>query len=181
MAGRAEEKCLELGLTIGPNVPARIVGDPGRLKQILVNLIGNAIKFTTLGHVHVEVTALGKDEKCELRINVSDTGIGIPQSAQAVLFQKFTQADASTTRRYGGTGLGLAICRQLIDLMGGRIGIDSTPGAGSTFWFTLPVVVSAAAEFDAAQIPKPAAPPPAQAALETSAETNSDTCAGGRG
>ncbi len=172
MAGRAEEKCLELGLTIGPNVPARIVGDPGRLKQILVNLIGNAIKFTTLGHVHVEVTALGKDEKCELRINVSDTGIGIPQSAQAVLFQKFTQADASTTRRYGGTGLGLAICRQLIDLMGGRIGIDSTPGAGSTFWFTLPVVVSAAAEFDAAQIPKPAAPPPAQAALETSAETN---------
>jgi two-component system, sensor histidine kinase and response regulator len=139
MAGKAEEKRLELGLSIAPAVPERIVADPGRLKQILVNLIGNAIKFTGLGCVHVEVTATAKDGNHELEIRVHDTGIGIPKAAQAALFQKFTQADASTTRRYGGTGLGLAICRQLIDLMGGRIGIDSTPGTGSTFWFTMPV------------------------------------------
>jgi PAS domain S-box-containing protein len=142
MAGKAEEKRLELGLSIASNVPRRVVADPGRLKQILVNLIGNAIKFTSLGHVHVEVCAVGENGSTSLRVNVRDTGIGIAHAAQAALFQKFTQADASTTRRYGGTGLGLAICRQLIDLMGGTIGIDSTPGAGSTFWFTLPVVAS---------------------------------------
>jgi two-component system sensor histidine kinase/response regulator len=142
MAGKAEEKQLELGLSIAPTVPERIVADPGRLKQVLVNLIGNAIKFTSLGCVHVEVTAIHQDGNHVLRISVRDTGIGISQAAQAALFQKFTQADASTTRRYGGTGLGLAICRQLIGLMGGKIGIDSTPGAGSTFWFTMPVKVT---------------------------------------
>ena len=139
MAGKAEEKRLELGLSIGPTVPERIVADPGRLKQILVNLIGNAIKFTTLGLVHIEVTAIGEQADCQLLIQVHDTGIGIPQAAQAGLFQKFMQADASTTRRYGGTGLGLAICRQLVGLMGGKIGLDSTPGTGSTFWFTVPI------------------------------------------
>ena len=144
MAGKAEEKHLELGLSIAPNVPRRMVADPGRLKQILVNLIGNAIKFTSLGHVHVEVTAFGEHDGTALRISVRDTGIGIAHAAQAALFQKFTQADASTTRRYGGTGLGLAICRQLVDLMGGTIGIDSIPGAGSTFWFTLPMTAGEA-------------------------------------
>jgi two-component system sensor histidine kinase/response regulator len=139
MAGKAEEKRLELGLSIGPAVPERMVADPGRLKQILVNLIGNAIKFTALGLVHIEVTAIGERAECQLLIQVHDTGIGIPQAAQAGLFQKFMQADASTTRRYGGTGLGLAICRQLVGLMGGKIGLDSTPGTGSTFWFTVPV------------------------------------------
>src|SRR6202166_2012292 len=142
MASKAEEKRLEVALSIAPTVPERIVADPGRLKQILVNLIGNAIKFTSLGCVYVEVTAIGKDGNHELKISVRDTGIGIPKAAQAALFQKFTQADASTTRRYGGTGLGLAICRQLLDLMGGKIGIDSTPGAGSTFWFTMPIHVA---------------------------------------
>jgi two-component system, sensor histidine kinase and response regulator len=150
MAGKAEEKQLELGLSIAPAVPGRIVADPGRLKQILVNLIGNAIKFTSLGCVHVEVAAIHQDGNTSLQIKVRDTGIGIPQAAQAALFQKFTQADASTTRRYGGTGLGLAICRQLIDLMGGKIGIDSAPGAGSTFWFTMPAKVAEAMESSAA-------------------------------
>ena len=145
MAGKAEEKRLELGLSIGPGVPERMIADPGRLKQILVNLIGNAIKFTTLGLIHIEVTAIGEQADCQLLIQVHDTGIGIPPAAQAGLFQKFMQADASTTRRYGGTGLGLAICRQLVSLMGGKIGLDSTPGAGSTFWFTVPIE---AAEMD---------------------------------
>jgi signal transduction histidine kinase/PleD family two-component response regulator len=139
MAGKAEEKRLELGLSIGPAVPERMVADPGRLKQILVNLIGNAIKFTALGLVHVEVTAIGEQADSRLLIRVHDTGIGIPPAARAGLFQKFMQADASTTRRYGGTGLGLAICRQLVGLMGGEIGLDSTPGTGSTFWFTVPI------------------------------------------
>src|ERR1700722_4159518 len=139
MAGKAEEKRLELALSIGPGVPERMVADPGRLKQILVNLIGNAIKFTTLGVVHIEVTAIGEQEDRRLLIQVRDTGIGIPQAAQAGLFQKFIQADASPTRRYGGTGLGLAICRQLVGLMGGEIGLESTPGTGSTFWFTVPM------------------------------------------
>jgi len=143
MSGKAEEKRLELVLSIAPAAPERIVADPGRLKQILVNLIGNAIKFTSMGCVHVEAAAIGESE---LKVSVRDTGIGIPLAAQAALFQKFTQADASTTRRYGGTGLGLAICRQLIDLMGGKIGIDSAPGAGSTFWFTMPIHVAETTE-----------------------------------
>jgi PAS domain S-box-containing protein len=162
MAGKAEEKHLELGLSIMPNVPRRVVADPGRLKQILVNLIGNAIKFTSLGYVLVEVSAFGEDGRTGLRISVRDTGIGIAHGAKGSLFQKFTQADASTTRRYGGTGLGLAICRQLVDLMGGTIGIDSTVGCGSTFWFTLPVQSSDAA--DAAALPEIAAPAPTAAA-----------------
>jgi signal transduction histidine kinase len=133
MAGKAEQKRLELGLSIAPTVPERIVADPGRLKQILVNLIGNAIKFTSLGCVHVEVTAIGKDGNHELRISVRDTGIGIPKPAQAALFQKFTQADASTTRRYGGTGLGLAICRQLIDLRAVRSESTARPAPARRF------------------------------------------------
>jgi signal transduction histidine kinase/ActR/RegA family two-component response regulator len=142
MAGSAEEKRLRLDLSIAPGVPSRVTADPGRMKQILVNLIGNAIKFTNSGCVYIEVAALDKDGNDHLKISVRDTGIGIPPAAQAVLFQKFTQADASTTRRYGGTGLGLAICRRLIDLMGGEIGIDSAPGCGSTFWFTMPIAVA---------------------------------------
>jgi PAS domain S-box-containing protein len=161
MAGKAEEKRLELAVSIAPSVPERIVADPGRLKQILVNLIGNAIKFTSQGHVHVAVSAAGTGDRLELLIRVQDTGIGIPAEARAALFQKFTQADASTTRRYGGTGLGLAICRQLVDLMGGEIGIDSTPASGSTFWFSIPLTV--ADPIDALLSAQPLAPDPAAA------------------
>jgi PAS domain S-box-containing protein len=153
MAGKAEEKGLELGVSIAPDVPARVVADPGRLKQILVNLIGNAIKFTSLGSVHVEVSAAAAGARLELLIRVRDTGIGITPAAQAALFKKFSQADSSTTRRYGGTGLGLAICRQLVDLMGGTIGIDSTPGTGSTFWFSLPVTAADAVDAGLPPVP----------------------------
>jgi PAS domain S-box-containing protein len=136
MQGKAEEKNLELVLSLAPNVPSRVVTDPGRLKQVLINLINNAIKFTSAGSVRVEV---GVDDGERLQFSVQDTGIGIAPAAQAALFQKFSQADASTTRRYGGTGLGLAICRQLVELMGGRIGVESMPGCGSRFWFTIPL------------------------------------------
>ncbi|MFQ5783771.1 MAG: response regulator [Alphaproteobacteria bacterium] len=128
---------LELAAFIAPEVPARLRGDPGRLRQILANLIGNAIKFTETGGISVEITTVdGPDGRVILRIEVADTGIGIPEEAQSKLFDRFTQADSSTSRRFGGTGLGLAICGQLAELMGGQIGVESIPGAGSRFWVT---------------------------------------------
>jgi PAS domain S-box-containing protein len=135
---RAREKDLELVLRIAPGVPAHFVGDAGRLRQILINLVGNAIKFTEAGHIRVEVGRLPGTAD-QIRFEVHDTGVGIPRDKQEHIFDKFTQADASTTRRYGGTGLGLAISQQLVTLMGGNIGVTSEPGHGSTFWFTLPL------------------------------------------
>ena len=130
----ARDKGLELVSAIDPSVPSWVCGDAARLRQVLLNLISNAIKFTAKGHVLVEASsrATGTDD-IELDISVSDTGIGIPESAAARLFQKFTQADTSITRHYGGTGLGLAICKHLVELMGGKIGIESRVGAGSRF------------------------------------------------
>ena len=138
LAPRAAEKGLELDTEIAPEVHALVRGDSGRLRQILLNLAGNAIKFTHNGQVSVRVSIDGApSDDHRLRFEVSDTGIGLTQEQQKLLFSRFTQVDASTTRRFGGTGLGLSICRQLCDLMGGAIGVVSAPGAGSLFWFTV--------------------------------------------
>jgi PAS domain S-box-containing protein len=138
VAPAAERKGLELRVAAAGSCP-RLLGDPFRLQQIVLNLAANAIKFTERGEVAVEASGTLDGERWRLRIAVRDTGIGIDAEAQARLFAPFAQADVSTTRRYGGTGLGLVICKRLIELMGGTIGVDSTPGWGSTFWIELPL------------------------------------------
>ncbi len=137
LATRAHAKNLELACRIDERLPKALRGDPYRVRQVLTNLVGNALKFTDSGEVLVDV--LMQDAQT-LRFSVHDTGIGIIPAVCERLFQAFEQADGSTTRRYGGTGLGLAICKSLVELMGGAIGVDSTEGDGSTFWFTLPIV-----------------------------------------
>ncbi|MBZ5542911.1 MAG: PAS domain S-box protein [Acidobacteriia bacterium] len=137
LAVRAHQKGLELACRIPPEVPSLLLGDPGRLRQILLNLVGNAIKFTERGEVvvSVEADALSEDS-VEVRFAVADTGIGIPKEKQQLIFEAFAQADSSMTRRYGGTGLGLAISARLVEMMGGKIWVESQPGEGSTFHFT---------------------------------------------
>ena len=152
-SARLGDRELELVLDLGPDVPSAVYGDSARLRQVLLNLVSNALKFTSKGHVVVRVSRLAAssdNNRTWLRFSVADTGIGIPGEVRVRLFQKFTQADASTTRKFGGTGLGLAISQRLIALMGGDIGLESELGQGSTFWFTVPLQVD--------QLPVP--PPP---------------------
>ena len=134
MKYQAAQKNLSLGLQIAPGVPAIVCADPLRLRQILLNLLGNAVKFTKDGSVNLFVTT---DPDHRLRFEVKDTGIGIPADRQDAIFQAFVQADGSHTRQFGGTGLGLTISARLVQLMGGKIGVHSEPGKGSTFWFTI--------------------------------------------
>ncbi|HEY4370182.1 MAG TPA: response regulator [Steroidobacteraceae bacterium] len=140
MAFQAAAKGLELVVNVRPEVPDRVFGDPQRIRQCLLNLVGNAIKFTQKGEVVLEVCSLGRQNGRSLvHFEVRDTGMGIAQDSMAKLFQPFTQADSSTTRRFGGTGLGLSIVRKLVEMMGGQVGAHSEAGAGSAFWFTLPM------------------------------------------
>jgi len=146
LSGAAFGKGIALDCFIAEAVPQTVRGDPGRVRQVLTNLASNAVKFTERGEVLISVGVDGDaparpGDSCVLRISIRDTGIGITPDVRSRLFNAFTQADESTTRKYGGTGLGLAICSQLVNLMGGTIGVDSAPGEGSQFWFTIPCQV----------------------------------------
>ncbi|MCB1126842.1 MAG: response regulator, partial [Verrucomicrobiae bacterium] len=152
---RVHEKGLELVVDYKPSTPTQFIGDPGRIRQILMNLINNAIKFTHEGYILIEVECLHQDETdSRIKIAIEDTGIGIDEEAQRKLFQSFSQADASTTRRYGGTGLGLAISKKLVELMDGEISVESEIGNGSTFWFALPLPLCKESSSETTQIPE---------------------------
>ncbi|MBX3438873.1 MAG: response regulator, partial [Planctomycetaceae bacterium] len=141
---RAHAKGLELNSHVGADVPRMVLGDPERLRQVLVNLTGNAVKFTERGEVSLSAERISAEGSgaAFVRIACRDTGIGIPEQRASRLFRSFSQVDASTTRKYGGTGLGLAICKQIVELMGGQIGVESREGEGSTFWLTIPAALA---------------------------------------
>ena len=163
LRSRASQKDLVLECSLQPDLPADVIGDPMRLRQILTNLCDNAIKFTGQGGVYVSLAGVATATGYELQIAVRDTGIGIPADKQAGVFEAFSQADTSTTRRFGGTGLGLSICARLVALMGGRIWLESTEAAGSAFHFTIQVQIAHAASATLTQV---SAVPPARAALQ---------------
>jgi PAS domain S-box-containing protein len=136
LAKRAQDKGLEMACLVDPDLASSLRGDPGRLRQVLVNLVGNAIKFTHQGEIVIRAEPKQEtDQYVVVHFSVQDTGIGIPYERQAAVFDRFTQADGTTTRTYGGTGLGLTISKQLVEVMGGKIGLESKPGLGTTFWF----------------------------------------------
>jgi signal transduction histidine kinase/DNA-binding response OmpR family regulator/HPt (histidine-containing phosphotransfer) domain-containing protein len=158
MIGKAREKSIDLGCFVEPEARGFYHGDAARLRQVLLNLLANAIKFTDKGGVSLMVRVVRLEDpatgKTHLRFEVQDCGIGIPKQTAARLFRKFSQADSSVTRRYGGTGLGLAICKQLVELMGGQIGVESEVGMGSTFWFELSMQRAQAQVVEAESISK---------------------------
>ena len=138
MVGKADDKNIELIVRLAPDVPLRVIGDPGRIRQVLINLASNAIKFTDAGYVFIDVKVLEQTEdSVQIQMSVEDTGIGVPADKRKEIFEKFTQANGSITRKYGGTGLGLAIAKQLVEMMGGEIYLRTKPGIGSTFSFVL--------------------------------------------
>src|SRR5262249_34258182 len=142
-AQKAHEKGLELLAHVAPGIPEHLLADPLRLGQILTNFVHHAVQFTERGDIRLGIELLERTgEKVQLKFSVRDTGIGMTREQSAKLFQPFTQADMSTTRKHGGTGLGLTICRRLVELMGGRIWLESEPGAGSTFYFTVWIGIS---------------------------------------
>ena len=151
LAVRAHEKRLELIWSVDAAVPDHVIGDPLRIRQIILNLVGNAIKFTTVGEVEIQVRLEDVQERAvQLRFRVRDTGIGIPENKRDAIFEAFEQADTSTTRQFGGTGLGLSICRRLVGIMGGTIGVSSVPGVGSTFEFSLSLGLQNARPYESA-------------------------------
>ena len=157
LASKAHDKNIELGIYVDPSARAGFRGDPNRIRQILLNLVGNGIKFTEKGGVSVEVTLVSapadSGKPALLRFEIADTGVGMPDEVQIGLFRKFSQADSSITRRYGGTGLGLAISKQLVELMGGEIGVSTRPGLGSKFWFQIPLTAASAPLADRGSLP----------------------------
>ncbi len=164
-AQEGRQKGLQLSASVDEQVPESVRGDSLRLRQVLVNLVGNAIKFTERGHVRIVMAAIDRGpNEWTLRVEVEDTGIGIPSDAQRRLFEPFTQADGSTTRRYGGTGLGLAISKRIVERMDGEIGVRSEPGTGSTFWFTVRVA-KATGEATPRGRPDDRAAPPSRSAM----------------
>lgn len=170
----AQKKGVALSTEVPVDMPPLLLGDPTRVRQLLFNLVGNAIKFTSDGEVVVSLRyGPGRGAAPELAVEVRDTGIGIPEDVQARLFQRFSQADGTITRRYGGTGLGLAICKHLVTLMGGSIGMESVEGHGSRFWFSVPFPAASgeAAPGAAAERMRAATAPPAARILV--AEDNS--------
>jgi CheY-like chemotaxis protein len=165
---QAQAKGLQFDFVFEPGMVTQLAGDPARLRQILLNLLGNAIKFTHQGSVTLTVKPLAvADGQAQLHFSIRDTGIGLSAESQERLFQSFSQADASTTRRFGGTGLGLAISRKLVELMGGGIGVTSTLGQGSTFWFYLPF--DCVAGGDTVAVPAAIPPAPVSARVTSSA------------
>ncbi len=153
LAKRAQDKGLEMACLVQSDLTSELLGDPARLRQILVNLIGNAIKFTHQGEIVVRAEKIAETHKnATIRFSVQDTGIGIPPDRQEAIFDRFTQADGSTARKYGGTGLGLAICKQLVETMGGKIGVESSVGIGSTFWFEIPFKKASSKKQDTAPL-----------------------------
>ena len=146
VSARVAEKNLELIVRVDPRLPHHVVGDVGRFRQIITNLLGNAVKFTEKGHVLIDVSGDVQDNVAHLNVRVEDTGIGIPPEKLKSVFEKFAQVNSSSTRRHEGTGLGLAIAARLVDLMSGKIGVESEAGRGSTFWFTAPMPVHAASD-----------------------------------